>query len=85
MKLVFCMWLGINRSNKFIQSLQVDVVRRPQIDSKQQVRMNLAIKLIRINLGTKLTFRMWLGIHKYMYLIQFIQTDDVRHTWAFQK
>ena len=43
------MWLGINRSNKFIQSFQVGVVRRVQSDSKQQVRMNLGMNLIRIN------------------------------------
>ena len=32
------MQYGINRSNKFIQSFQVDVVKRAQSDSKQQVR-----------------------------------------------
>ena len=36
MKLVFCIWKGINRSNKFIQSFNMDVVRRAQSDSKQQ-------------------------------------------------
>ena len=55
MKLVFCMWSGITRSNKFIQPFQVDMVRRAQSDSKQQVKMKLGMKLI---------FCMWLGIHR---------------------
>ena len=51
MKLVFCMWLKISRSNKFIQSFQVTEVRRVQRNSKQQVTMSLHMKLIRMNLG----------------------------------
>ena len=58
------MWLGIIKSNKFIQLFQVGVIRCSQSDSKHQVRMNLVIKLIRMNLGMKLIFCMWLGIHK---------------------
>ena len=50
--------------------------RRDQRDWKQQVRLNLGIKLI---------FYMWLGIHKYIYLVQFIDMGMVRHTWIFQK
>ena len=46
MKLVFRMWKGINESNKFIQLFQIDVIRGAQSDSKQQFRMNLAMKLI---------------------------------------
>ena len=33
---VFCMWLGIHRSNKFVQSFQVDGTRHAQSDGKQQ-------------------------------------------------
>ena len=51
----------------------MDVVRHAQSDSKQQFKMNLGMKLIRMNLGIKLIFCMWLGIHKYIYLIQSIQ------------
>ena len=51
-------------------------VRRAQSDSKQQVI---------INLGMKLIFCMWLGIHKYIYLIQSINVGVVRHTMAFRK
>ena len=57
MKLVFYMSSGINQC-------QVVVVRHAQSDSKQQVVMNLGIKLIRINLGMNLTFCIWLGIHR---------------------
>ena len=77
MKIVFCMWWEINRSNKFVQSFQVGVVRRVKRDSKQQVRMKQGMKLIRINLSVKL---MWLGIHKYICLINFIHMGVVRHT-----
>ena len=58
MKLVFCMWLKISRSNKFIQSFQVTEVRRVQRNSKQQVTMSLHMKLIRMNLGMKFIFCM---------------------------
>ena len=50
------MWQGINGINKFIQPFQVGVVRRAWSNSKQQVKMNLGVKLIRINLGMKLFF-----------------------------
>ena len=33
----------------------------------------------------KLIYRMWLGVHKYIYLIQSIYMVVVKHTWAFQK
>ena len=33
-KLVFGMWLGVHRSQKFVQSFQVGVVRHPQSDWK---------------------------------------------------
>ena len=46
----------IKGTNKFIQSFQVAVVRRTQNDSKQQIRMNLDMKLIRMNLGMRLNF-----------------------------
>ena len=32
--------------------------------------MNFGMKLIRMNLGMKFIFHMWLGIHKYIYLIK---------------
>ena len=47
--------------------------------------MIAGMKLIRMNLGVKLIFCVWLGIHKYIYLIQSIHIDVVRHTKAFQK
>ena len=50
MKLVFCMWQRINRSSNFFQSFQVGMVRHAQSDLKQQVRMNIGVKLIRKNL-----------------------------------
>ena len=50
-----------------------------RIIKKKQVRMNLGMKFIRMNLGMKLIFCMWSGIHKYIYLIQSIQMDVVRH------
>ena len=37
--------------------------------------MNLGMELIRMNLDMKLIFCMWLGIHKYIYLIQFIRRE----------
>ena len=37
--------------------------------------MNLVMKLIRMNLGMRLIFCMWLGIHKYIYLIQSIHVS----------
>ena len=39
-----------------MQSFQVTVVRHAQSDAKQQVRMNLGMKLIRINLDMKMIF-----------------------------
>ena len=81
MKLVLCIWLGINRSNKLIHSFQVGVARCSQNDSKQWVRMNLSMKLIRMNLVIKLFFCIWLGIHKHIYLIHYIHMDEARHTW----
>ena len=49
MKLAFCMWLGIHRSYKYIESFQVDIVGYTQNDSKQYVsyisEMNLCMKL----------------------------------------
>ena len=79
---------------KFIQSFQVGVVRHVQSDSKQQIRMNLGMKvirmkvgmkLIRMKVGMKLLFCMWLYIHKYIYLIQSTHINVVTHTWVFQK
>ena len=64
------------KSNNFFQSFQVDVVRHAQSDLKQQVWTNLGIKFI---------FCMWLGIHKYIYLIQSIYMSVVKHIWVFQK
>ena len=58
MKLVFCVWYIINRGNKYIQSFQVGVIIFVQSDSKKQVRMNLSMTLIRMNLGMKLIFCM---------------------------
>ena len=85
MKWVLCLWLGINRSNKLIQSFQVGVVRCSQSDSKQWFRMNIGMKLIRMNLVMKLIFCIWLGTHKHISLIQSIHMGVVRHTWEFQK
>ena len=45
------------------------VARRAQSDSKQEVRMNLGMKLIGKNLGMKLNFYFWLDIHKSVWLI----------------
>ena len=64
-----------------LQSFQLGVVKHSQSDSQQQVRTNLDMKLIRKNLGMKLTFYMWLGVHKYIYLIQSIYMDMGKHTW----
>ena len=33
----------------------------------------------------KLIYHMWLGVHKYIYLIQSIYMGVVKHNWAFQK
>ena len=63
----------------------MSVVRHVQSDSKQEIRMNLVMKLIRINLDMKLIYCMLLGIQKYIYLIQSIHMGVVRPTWAFQK
>ena len=35
--------------------------------------------------GMNLIFCMWSGIHKYIYMIQFIHIGVVRHTWVCQK
>ena len=35
MKSIFCVWLGINKSNKLILSLQVGVIKCSQSHSKQ--------------------------------------------------
>ena len=74
------MWLGIHGSNRFMKSFQVDVVRHVQSDSKQQVSC-----VSKISLSLKLTSCMWLGILKYIYLIQSILMDVVRLTRACQK
>ena len=76
MKLVFRMWKGINESNKFIQLFQVDVIRGAQSDSKQQFRMNLAMKLIDMSscVFVYANTSIWRSIH----------TDVIRHTLAFQ-
>ena len=58
------------------------VVRRAQINLKQQFRIDLGMKLIRMKLGVK--FCMWLDIRKYIYLTQSINIGVVRHTWTFQ-
>ena len=63
----------------------MSVVRYVPSDSKQEIRMNLVMKLIRINLDMKLIYCMLLGIYKYIYLIQSIHMGVVRPTWAFQK
>ena len=60
------------------------VIRPAQIDSKQQVRMNLDIRLISMKLGMNLIYYMWLGVYKYIYLIQSIHMSIDRHTWALQ-
>ena len=82
MKLVFCVWLGINRSNKLTHSFQVGVVRHSQSDLKEWLRIILGLKLIRMNL---VMFIFFSGIHKYICLIQFINVGVVRQTWALQK
>ena len=38
-----------------------------------------------MNSGINLIFYICLGIHKYIYMIQSIAMDVVRHTWASQK
>ena len=43
------------------------------------------MKLIRMNLGMKLFSCMWLGIQKYICLIQLVLMSMVRQTWVFQK
>ena len=73
MRLAFCMWLGIRRSYKFIQSFQVDMVRHCPSDSKQCIS-----SISRISWSIKSIFSIWWGIHKNMYLIQSIQMVLVR-------
>ena len=85
MKSIFCVWLGINKSNKLILSLQVGVIKCSQSHSKQWDWMNVSMKLIRMNLVMKLIFSVWLGIYKHISLIQSIHMAVVKHTWAFQK
>ena len=60
-------------------------VRCTHSDSRQQIRLNLGMKLIRMDLGMKSILYMWLGIHKYICFIQFIHMGMVRHNWALQK
>ena len=43
------------------------------------------MKLIRMNSGMELIFCMWLGIPKYIYLIQFSHIVEVRHTLRYVK
>ena len=74
------MWLGINKGNKLIQSFQVGVVRCSQNHSKQWVKANLGMKLIRMNLVMKLNFCICLGIHKHIYFIQSIDMGVVNNT-----
>ena len=64
------MRLGIHRSYKFIQSLELDMVKHAQSDWKQQVSH---------------ISKMWLGIQKYIYMIQSIHVDVVRQTWTCPK
>ena len=64
------MWLGIHTNLLDVtNSFQVGVVRHAQSDSKQ---INYILK---INVDIKLIFLMWLVIHKYIYLIQYIIWD----------
>ena len=56
-----------------------------QNESKQQVRMNLDMKLIKMKLGMKLLFCIWLVMHKYICLIQSIHMGVVRRTCVLQK
>ena len=72
-KLVLCIWLGINRSNKLIHSFQVGLARCSQNDSKQLVWMNVGMKLIRMNLVMKLFFAYgWAYTNTSIWLITFI-------------
>ena len=74
------MWLEIHRSYKFVQSCQVGVARHAESDWKQQVSF-----ISKMTSDVKLIFCVWLGIHKYIDLIQSIHMVVVRHTWACQK
>ena len=38
-----------------------------------------------MNLSMNLPFCMWLGMHKYIYMIQSIHVGVFRHTWVCQK
>ena len=79
-------WLKLCNSDNHYMTVPQNATKCAQNDSKQQVRMNLGMKLIKINLwGMKLFFCMWLGTHKYIYLIQSIHMGVVRHTMVFQK
>ena len=76
-------WMKLCSSNNHYTTAPQKATKCAQIDSKQQVRMNLRMKLIKINLGMKLFFCMWLDTHKYIYLIQSIHMGVVRHTRVF--
>ena len=65
MKLVFCVWLGINRSNKLTHSFQVGVVRHSQSDLKQWLRIILGLMLIRMNLVMMFIFCRYTQIHLF--------------------
>ena len=97
LNLFFCICLGICSRSKFLQSFQfrvvrhaqqfqisskfqVGVVRHAQIDWNQQVRY-----FSKIILAVNFIFCIWLGIRKYIYLIQSIHISVVRYTWACQK
>ena len=80
MKIVFSMWWGINRSNKFIQSIQVGVVRVVQSNSKQQVRSDLGLKLIKMILYRKFDDSDWpSGFRCYIQ----IQKDPRSNTFRY--
>ena len=71
--LILFWWIKkVSSYSKIIQSFQVGVVRHPRIDSKQQVKMDLDMKLIEMNLGTKFNVCMWLCMHKSISFSSFI-------------
>ena len=75
-----CMWLRTLRSYRFVQSLQVDMLRHAKCDWKQ--RVNWTSKMI---ISMNLVFCLWLDVHKYIYMIQSIHMGVARHTWTCQK
>ena len=71
------MWIVIHRSCKSVQSFQMGVISHVQSDWKQQVSYKSKNEL-----RYEFDFCMWLGTHKYSYMIQSIYMSVFKHALA---